>query len=50
MFSQRNMRTNHRTPGTYTFSYTYVIEFMKMTSNSKHRAVRKHKNHRETKQ
>ena len=41
---------NHRAPGTYTVNHAYVIKFIKMTSNSKDRAVKKHRKHGKTKQ
>ena len=49
MFSQINLKKNHRAPGTYTVNHTNVIKFIKMTLTSKHRAVRKNRKHRKTK-
>ena len=39
---------NHRAPGTYAVNHAYVIKFIKMTSNSKDRAVKKHRKHGKT--
>ena len=44
MFSQINVRTNHIAPCNYIVNHAYVIKFIKMTTNLKHKADRKHRN------
>ena len=50
MFHKSIIEKNHRAPGTYTLNHTYVIKFIKMTLNQKHRADRKNRKLRKTKQ
>ena len=43
-FHKSMREQNHIAPGTYAVNHAYVTKFIKMTTNLKHRADRKHKN------